>query len=136
MHTASSSPMTDCERRRHMITLALALVVALVVCGGVLLQVATTAWPRGTTPPSSTPSAAPLRWQTPYPWPAPLAAYSVVVTDFTAGEVGVLGARTVVTAGGPHGISVQPGGAFVWVMNSGRPTFGSSTVGCSASWQR
>jgi YVTN family beta-propeller protein len=83
---------------------------------GPLLPVADSALPGGRTVAPSLPQ---VHWIAPYSWPVTLAAYPVVVTNFTSGNVGLLGSRTAVVGGGPHGIAVQPGGAMAWVMNSG-----------------
>jgi len=86
--------------------------LTLLVCGSLFLPVADAAA-------MEAPALPAPRILAPYPWPAFLARSPVLITDLSSGDVGLLGARTVAMRGGPHGIAIQPGGAFVWVMNSG-----------------
>jgi len=93
------------------------LALMFVVCGSFVLPAS--AARKIPAPPNTPPSPPPLRTMAPYSWPGSLAHYPIVATDFASGDVGLLGARTVGTGGGPHGLAIQPGGAFVWLMNSG-----------------
>lgn len=93
--------------------------ILLVLLVGSLLQGADASMPDRVVITPTMPPVPRVRWIAPYPLPAALGAYPIVVTDFTSGNVGLLGERTAVVGGGPHGIAVRPGGAEVWVMNSG-----------------
>jgi YVTN family beta-propeller protein len=59
-----------------------------------------------------------IRQATPFAMPDFLQSYQIVVTDFTSGDIALLGQSTLITGGGPHGLAWQPGQRYLWSMNA------------------
>jgi hypothetical protein len=81
--------------------------VALAVCASLLLLPPTDAsLHSGAILPHASPAP---RWTAPYPLPVQFARYAIVTTDFSSGDISLLGACTVLTVGGHTALSFPLG---------------------------